>query len=138
MTTQTTAGRGTLSENEIAAQIVDAAFNIHRLLGPGLLESAYEAVLDYELRKRGLKVERQVPMSIVYDGVRIDVGYRADLLVENKVIIELKSVEQLAPVHQKQLLTYLRAAGMHLGLLVNFGDVLIKNGIKRVANNLPE
>lgn len=138
MTTQTTAGRGTLSENEIAAQIVDAAFNIHRQLGPGLLESAYEAVLDYELRKRGLRVERQVPMSIVYDGVKIDIGYRADLLVENKVIIELKSVEQLAPVHQKQLLTYLRATGMRLGLLVNFGDVLIKNGIKRVANNLPE
>lgn len=130
--------RKALTENEIAAQVVDAAFRIHKQLGPGLLESAYEAILEHELRKRGLHVQRQVPVSIVYDGVTLDVGYRADLLVENRVIIELKSVETLAPVHQKQLLTYLRLSGMRLGLLINFGEVLIKDGIKRVVNGLSD
>jgi GxxExxY protein len=127
-----------MTENEIAKEIVDAAFKIHTTLGPGLLESVYEAVLFHELKKRGLQVERQVPMPVVWDGLRLDEGYRADLIVERKVIIELKSVEKIAPVHGKQLLTYLRLADMRLGLLINFGEALIKTGIQRVVNGLQE
>ncbi len=127
-----------MNENQIATQIVDACYKIHTTLGPGLLESAYEIVLFHELRKRGLKVERQVSVPILYDGVRIEEGFRADLIVENLVIVELKSVEELARVHGKQLLTYLRLADKRLGLLVNFGAELIKDGIKRVANGLKE
>lgn len=127
-----------MNENEIARQIVDAAYNIHTKFGPGLLESAYEAILAYELRKRGLRVALQQPVPIVYENVRLEVGYRADLIVEDKVIVELKSVEKIASVHTKQLLTYLKLADKRLGLLINFGDALIKNGIKRVVNNLPE
>ncbi len=127
-----------MSENEIARIIVDAAYKVHVALGPGLLESVYEAALEYELMKRGLKVNRQVILPVIYGSVRIDEGYRADLIVEGKVIVELKSVEQVAPVHKKQLLTYLRLADKRSGLLVNFGDALIKNGITRVANRLPE
>ena len=127
-----------MTENEIARQIVDAAFKIHTTLGPGLLESVYEAVLFHELKKRGLQVERQVPMPVVWDGLVLDEGYRADLIVEHKVIVELKSVEKIAPVHGKQLLTYLRLANMRLGLLINFGEALIKNGIQRVVNGLEE
>jgi GxxExxY protein len=127
-----------MTENEIARVIVDAAFKIHTTLGPGLLESVYEAVLEYELQKRGLRVARQVPFPVVYEVVRLDEGFRADLIVEDKVIVELKSVEQVAPVHEKQLLTYLRLTDMRLGLLINFGAALIKDGISRVANNLPE
>jgi GxxExxY protein len=127
-----------MNENEIARQIVDAAYNIHTKFGPGLLESAYEAILAYELRKRGLRVALQQPVPIVYESVRLEVGYRADLIVEDKVIVELKSVDKIASVHTKQLLTYLKLADKRLGLLINFGDALIKNGIKRVVNNLPE
>ncbi len=127
-----------MTENEIARQIVDAAYKIHTTLGPGLLESVYEAVLFHELKKRGLHVERQVPMPVVWDNVRLEEGFRADLIVEHKVIIELKSVEKIAPVHGKQLLTYLRLADMRLGLLINFGEALIKNGIQRVVNGLQE
>jgi GxxExxY protein len=127
-----------MSENEIARIIVDAAYKVHVALGPGLLESVYEAALEYELMKRGLKVNRQVILPVIYESVRIDEGYRADLIVEGKVIVELKSVEQVAPVHKKQLLTYLRLADKRSGLLINFGDALIKNGITRVANRLPE
>ena len=127
-----------MSENQVATQIVDACYKIHTTLGPGLLESAYEVVLFHELRKRGLKVERQVQVPILYDGVRIEEGFRADLIVEDTVIVELKSVEELARVHSKQLLTYLRLADKRLGLLVNFGAELIKDGIKRVANGLKE
>ncbi len=127
-----------MTENEIARVIVDAAFKVHTTLGPGLLESVYEAVLEYELQKRGLRVGRQVPLPVVYEEVRLDEGFRIDLLVEDKVIIELKSVEQVAPVHKKQLLTYLRLADKRLGLLINFGAALIKDGISRVVNNLPE
>jgi len=131
-------GRDSMTENEIARQIVDACYKVHTTLGPGLLESVYEAVLFYELTKRGLKVERQVAVPIVYEDVRLEEGFRADLIVEEKVIIELKSVEKAAPVHKKQLLTYLRLADKRLGLLANFGEALIKDGISRVVNGLKE
>jgi GxxExxY protein len=128
----------TMTENEIAKQIVDAAYKIHTRFGPGLLESAYEAMLAYELKKRGLKVTCQQPIPIVYEEVVLEIGYRADLIVEDKVVVELKSVEKTAPVHKKQLLTYLKLADKRLGLLINFGDAFIKNGISRVVNNLEE
>jgi GxxExxY protein len=109
------------------------------MFGPGLLESAYLAMLAYELERRGLEVWREYPLRLVYEGVELtEVAYRADLVVGRKVIVELKSVENIAPVHAKQLLTYLRVADMRLGLLINFGAPLMKDGITRVANNLPE
>ena len=123
-------------ENDIAREIVDAAYQIHVALGPGLLESVYEVVLAHELEKRGLAVARQQEIPIVYDGIVFDHGYRADLVVDEKVIIEIKSVEARNPVHHKQLLTYLRLAQKLLGLLINFGAPLIKNGIHRIANGL--
>lgn len=126
-----------LRENDIAASIVDAAYKVHRTLGPGLLESAYEAILVYELQQRGLSVAAQVPVPVVYESVKLDTGFRADLIVEGLVIIELKSVEKIVPVHKKQLLTYLRLAEKRLGLLINFGEELIKDGISRVVNGLP-
>ena len=122
--------------NEISGEIVDAAFHIHSKLGPGLLESVYEVILARELEKRGLKVERQKVVPIVFEGVRFTEGFCADLVVEDAVIVELKSVEQLAPVHHKQLLTYLRLLDYRLGLLINFGAPVIKDGIKRIVNNL--
>ena len=125
-----------MHENEIAKVIVDVAYQMHTRLGPGLLESVYEAVMLYELRKQGLQVEAQVPIPVVWEEVKLEVGFRADLIVERKVVIELKSVEQIAPVHKKQLLTYLRLTDCRLGLLINFGAELIKNGISRVVNNL--
>jgi GxxExxY protein len=125
-----------MTENEIATQVVDAAFKIHTQLGPGLLESVYEAVLTYELRKRGLRVVRQKPIPVVYEEVQLEEGFRADLVIEDKVIIELKSVEAIAPVHKKQVLTYLRLSNLRLGLLINFGEALIKDGISRVVNGL--
>lgn len=127
-----------MTENEIAREIVDAAYKIHITTGPGLLESAYEAMLSYELKKRGLSVVSQQPVPVIYEEVKLEVGYRADLIVEDKVIIELKSVEKIAPVHKKQLLTYLKLADKRLGLLINFGELLIKTGITRIVNNLPE
>jgi GxxExxY protein len=127
-----------MTENEIATVVVDAAYKLHTALGPGLRESAYEALLIYELRKRGLKVAPQQPMPLIYDGVEMDVGYRADLVVEDKVIVELKSVERMAAVHYKQLLTCLRVSDRRLGLLINFGMPLIKDGIRRVVNQLEE
>ncbi len=127
-----------MNENEIAQQIVDAAYKIHSALGPGLLESTYQAVLVYELQKRGLKIEAEKPMPVIYESVQLDIGYRADLVVEDKVIVELKSVEQIAPVHKKQLLTYLKLADKRLGLLINFGAPLIKDGITRIVNRLKE
>ena len=125
-----------MTENEIAREIVDAAYHIHRRLGPGLLESVYETVLAYDLKKRGLKIDRQVAVAIVYGEIKFDEGFRADLIVENKVIAELKSVENVIPVHKKQLLTYLRLADKRLGLLINFGSELIRDGISRVVNGL--
>jgi GxxExxY protein len=126
------------TENEIAHETVDAAFRIHKALGPGLLESVYEVVLAKELERRGLKVIRQQPVAITYEGLTFDEAFRADLIAEEKVIIELKSVEQIAPVHPKQLLTYLRLMNKRLGLLINFGSPTIKEGISRIVNGLPE
>ena len=127
-----------MTENEIAREIVNAAFKVHTRLGPGLLESVYETVLAYELTSRGLRVVRQQPTPVVYDEIKMDDGFRADLLVESRVIVELKSLEVIAPVHKKQLLTYLRLSDRRLGLLINFGSELIKDGITRVVNNLAE
>ena len=127
-----------MNENQIAAAVVDAAFKIHTTLGPGLLESVYEATLDYELKKRGLRVAQQVALPVYYDEVKLQVGFRIDLLVNEKVIIEIKSVEALAPIHRKQLETYLRLMDLRLGLLINFNVGLIKHGIQRVVNRLIE
>lgn len=123
-----------MTENEIAKAILDAAFVIHTKIGPGVLESVYEVLLAHELIKRGLSVERQKAMSILYDGIRFDEAFRADLIVEGKVIAELKSVQTLSPVHAKQVLTQLRLTGLKLGLLINFGEAHLKNGIKRIIN----
>lgn len=125
-----------MTENELSRIIVDAAFKIHTTLGPGLLESVYEAVLAHELRHRGLHVVVQQPIPVFYEGVQLEVGFRADLIVNNKVVIEVKSVEAIAPVFPKQLRTYLRLMDMKLGLLINFNVNLIKEGITRVVNNL--
>lgn len=125
-----------MTENEIAKVIVDTCYNIHVNLGPGLLESAYEAILNYELQQKGLTVERQKPLPLLWKDLKMDIGFRADLLVEDKVVVELKSVEQMSPVYQKQLLTYLKISGCKLGLLINFNENLIKNGITRIVNNL--
>ncbi len=127
-----------MTENEIAKQAVDAAYKVHTTLGPGLLESVYEIVLAHELRRRGINVARQVPVSIQYEAIVFDEGFRADLIVDDKVIIEVKSVEKVAPVHKKQLLTYLRLTDKRLGLLINFNEELIKSGISRVVNGLPD
>ena len=123
-----------MTENEIAKQIFDAAFVVHTSLGPGLLESVYEVVLAYELKKKGLTPEPQKPMPILYDNIRFDEAFRSDVVVNGKVIVELKSVEALLPVHAKQLLTQLRLSDLKLGLLFNFGAAHLKNGIKRVIN----
>ncbi len=127
-----------MHENEVARLIVDAAYKIHTTLGPGLLESVYETVLAYELEKRGLEIRRQVPLPVVYEKISFDEGFRADLIVQGKVLVELKSVEKVAPVHKKQLLTYLRLANKRLGLLINFGEALIKDGITRIVNRLSD
>ena len=126
------------TENEIAKEIVDAAFQIHTRLGPGLLETVYRVVLAHELKKRGLQVAREVPVRIEYDGITFEEGFRADLIVEEKVIVEVKTVEKLYPAHKKQLLTYLRLTDMRLGLLINFAEALIRDGITRVVNRLEE
>ena len=127
-----------MTENEIAAQIVDAAFKVHTHLGPGLLETVYETAMEHELKKRGLKLIRQWGIPLVYDGERLKDGFRADLLVEGKVIVEFKSLEVVPKVAYKILLTYLRLGDKRLGLLINFGSEYIKDGIRRVANELPE
>jgi GxxExxY protein len=129
---------GAMTENDVAKVVVDAAYKVHSTLGPGLLESVYQAALTHELRQRGLRVEAEKPIAVIYDTVRLEVGFRADLVVEDLVIVELKSVEQEAPVHRKQLLTYLRLADKRLGLLINFGASRIKDGITRLVNGLPE
>jgi GxxExxY protein len=128
--------RWIMTENEIAKHIVDAALKIHKRFGPGLLESVYEAVLAAELVRRGLRVKRQQPIPVVYEDVRLEIGFRADLIVEDKVIVEIKSVEAIAPVHYKQVLTYLKVTDKRLGLLINFNVELIKDGIKRVVNGV--
>ncbi|MXN93024.1 GxxExxY protein [Flavobacterium sp. Sd200] len=125
-----------MTENEISKIIVDTCYRIHVKLGPGLLETVYETILYYELTKLGLKVERQKALPLFWDDLKMDVGFRADLIVEDKVIIEIKSVEQLNSVCLKQVLTYLKITNCKLGLLVNFNEELIKNGITRIVNNL--
>ncbi len=122
--------------NEISAQVVDAAIRVHSVLGPGLLENAYEVCLMHELQKRGLRVERQLGLPVVYEGVKIDLGYRLDLLVEQRVIVELKAVDTLTHLHQAQLLSYLKLSGKKVGLLINFNVLRLKNGLKRMVNDL--
>ncbi|PLX86166.1 MAG: GxxExxY protein [Desulfuromonas sp.] len=123
-------------ENHISRLVMDAAFHVHSALGPGLLESVYENVLAYELARREIRVERQVPVAVTYEGKTFDEGFRADLVVADSLIVELKSVEKVIPVHKKQLLTYLRLSGKKLGLLINFGESRLKDGIFRVVNGL--
>lgn len=125
-----------MSENEIAKIIIGCAINVHKKLGPGLLESSYEECLVYEINKTGLRVERQKALPLIYEEVRLDVGYRIDLLIEGKVIIELKAVEFLNDVHLAQILTYLKLSDCKLGLLINFNVTKVVDGIKRVVNNL--
>jgi GxxExxY protein len=127
-----------MTENEIAKQIVDVAFKIHSAYGPGLFESVYEAIMTHELTKRGLRVSRQQPIPLIHENIRMGVGFRADLVVNAKVVVEIKSIEAIGPVHKKQLLTYLRLSDKRLGLLINFNVELIKNGISRVVNQLSE
>lgn len=125
-----------MSENEISKIIFDCALKIHKNLGPGLLESAYEECLFYELKKYGLNVEKQKALPLVYEEVKLEIGYRIDIIVENKVIIEVKSVESLNDVHLAQVLTYLKLSDCKLGMLINFNVAFLKNGIRRVVNNL--
>lgn len=125
-----------MRENELTGVIIGCAMRVHTVLGPGLLESAYEACLDYELNKAGLSVGKQIPVPLVYQDIQLECAYRLDLIVENKVIVEIKSVESLKPIHSVQLLTYLKLANCKLGLLINFNVLHLKEGLKRVANNL--
>jgi len=121
--------------NTITGIIIEESIRIHNDLGPGLLESVYEEILTYRLSKRGLAVQRQTPIPVIYEEVKMDIGFRSDLVVENKVIVEIKSIEAIAPVHPKILLTYLKLTGITVGLLINFNESVLKNGIKRIVNN---
>ncbi len=123
--------------DDITGEIIDAAIKVHKGLGPGLLESVYESVLVKVLERRGLKIERQKPVSFEFEGIQFDEGFRVDMLVDDKVVVELKSVENLAPVHSKQLLTYLRLINLPVGLLLNFGAATLKEGLHRIVNDLP-
>ena len=125
-----------MSENELSKIIVDASYQIHTKLGVGLFESVYEEVLNYELISRGLSIERQKGIPVFWNEIKMDQGFRADLIVESKVLIEIKSIENILPVHQKQVLTYLKLTKLKLGLLINFNESLIKNGIQRIVNGL--
>ena len=127
-----------MRENDIGTKIIETSISVHRELGPGLLESVYEVVLAKELSNLGLKVERQVPVPIIYKGVTFNEGFRADLIVEQKVLVELKSVERTTPAHKKQVQTYLKLTGLKLGYLLNFGDDVLKSGITRCVNGLDE
>jgi GxxExxY protein len=127
-----------MTENEIGTVVVDAAIAVHRVLGPGLLESVYEVILAHELRRRGLSIERQVPVAIEYDGVKFDDGFRADIVVERKVILELESVQQVTAAHRKQIQTYLGLTGCKLGYLLNFAQAPMKNGITRAVNGMED
>lgn len=120
--------------NNLSEKIIGCAIKVHRMLGPGLLESTYEICLVHELKKAGLKAERQIELPVFYDGIKLDAGYKLDILVEDAIILELKSVENLLPIHEAQLLTYLKLANKKLGLLINFNVTLLKNGIKRKIN----
>ena len=123
-----------MTENEIASVVFESALKVHKRLGPGLLESAYEECMFYELKKANLKVEKQKALPLIYDEVRLDIGYRLDLIVEDKFIVEIKSVEKLNDIHLAQILTYLRLSNCKLGLLINFNVILLKDGVKRVIN----
>lgn len=125
-----------MTENDLSKIIVNSCFHIHKELGPGLFESVYEECLYFELIQQGLVVERQKELPVIYKSIKMEIGFRTDLIVNEKVIIEIKSQEAIAPVHQKQLLTYLRLTGLKLGILVNFNEALIKDGIQRIVNNL--
>lgn len=127
-----------MNDNQIARETVDAAVQVHKRLGPGLLESVYKSVMAHELTKRGLSVIRERAVPVVYDSIRLDVGFRVDLLVNLRLVVELKSVEAIAPVHVMQVVTYLRLMDLRLGLLLNFGAPLMKDGIRRVVNNFVE
>lgn len=124
--------------DQITESIIGAAIEVHRALGPGLLESAYEACLAFELAERSLKIEQQKPLPVIYREVKLDCGYRLDILVENAVVVEIKVVDRLAPIHKAQLLSYLRLSGCKVGLLVNFNVKVLKDGIVRVVNNFPD
>jgi GxxExxY protein len=125
-----------MTENELSKLVFDSALKVHQALGPGLLESAYEECLFYELKKLGLNVQKQKALPLIYEDVKLEMGYRIDIIIENKLILEIKSVEALNDVHFAQLLTYLKLTNCKLGMLINFNVALIKNGIKRVVNNL--
>ena len=125
-----------MTENEISEQIIGAAIEVHRELGPGLLESAYEECLAHEMNLRGLVFERQKPLPVIYKGIRVECGFRLDFIVHDLVVVELKAVEELANIHQAQVMTYLKLTGCKLGLLINFNDVRIKYGLKRIVLNL--
>ena len=122
--------------NDLTRTIIGAAIEVHRTLGPGLLEYVYKIALDYELRQLCFKSEREVPLPVIYKGVNLELGYRADIIVEDKIIVELKAVESLSRLHEKQLLTYLRVSDKRLGLLINFNEEVLRNGIRRIANKL--
>jgi GxxExxY protein len=124
--------------NGITESVIGAAIAVHRTLGPGLLESAYEACLAFELTDRGLKVEQQVPLPVVYRGVNLECGYRLDFLVEDAVIVEVKAVDDLAPIHEAQVLSYLKLSGLRVGLLINFNVMVLKRGLRRIVNDFPD
>ena len=123
-----------MSESEIAKIVVECGLSVHKTLGPGLLESAYEECLSYELQKYGLKVEQQKALPLVYEGIRLDIGYRVDLLIESKFIVEIKSIDSLNDIHMAQIITYLKLSNCKLGLLINFNSVLFRDGVRRVIN----
>jgi len=125
-----------MTENELSKIVVDCCYKVHTTIGPGLLESVYEEILMYEFVKRDLPVKRQQGLPVIYETVKLDLGFRADFIIEDKLILEVKSIEAIAPVHQKQLLTYLRLTGIKLGILANFNCALIKDGLQRIVNNL--
>jgi len=127
-----------MTENEIGTIVIESAIRVHQELGPGLLETVYEVALAHEIQSRGLKVQRQIPIPVVYRGITFQEGFRADIIVEDKVILELKSVESVSKAHKKQTLTYLKLANMKLGYLLNFSEALMKDGITRIVNGLPE
>jgi GxxExxY protein len=123
-----------MTYNELSSTVLEVAIDVHRRLGPGLLESVYQTILAHELTKRGFHVVKEQPIPLIWDNLRFDIGFRADLIVNDLLLVELKSVEQLAPVHKKQVLTYLRITGKKLGLLINFGEETLKDGIRRIIN----
>jgi len=127
-----------MTTNDITGEVITVAIDIHRRLGPGLLESVYQAILTHELKKRGYHVDVEVPVPVIWDDLTLDLGFRADVIVNNEILVELKSVESTAPVHKKQVLTYLKVSGRAVGLLLNFGQELMKNGIHRIVNEFQE